>query len=160
MHISGQFWRVWAVTMNVYCLFSEITAGYEWSRDRLHHDCGGTISWFLPSSSGGQARARDRVMLPSNWFELVTIITPLLSPHPAVVGWDLTKYGAAQKLINQDSTAFVDSSFPSCWLVSGLVLTLLYWIRNGMLDAAEVSLWTADIGWTRHQLASSCNIYG
>ena len=38
----------------------------------------------------------------------------LLSPHPAVVGWDLTKYGAAQKLINQDGTASVDSSFPSC----------------------------------------------
>ena len=158
MHISGQFWRVWAVAMNVYCLFSEITAGYEWSRDRLHHDCGGTISWFLPSSSSsGPGPVTVWCSHPTG---LSSSRSSLLSPHPAVVGWDLTKYGAAQKLINQDSTAFVDSSFPSCWLVSVLVLTLLCWIRNGMLDAAEVSLWTADIGWTRHQLASSCNIYG
>ena len=85
-----------------------------------------TVAAPYPDFCPAAAAARDSVMLPSNWFEPITIVTPLLSPHPAVVGWDLTKYGAAQKLINQDSTAFVDSSFPSCWLVSGLVLTLLY----------------------------------
>ena len=158
MHISGQFWRVWAVTMNVYCLFSEITAGYEWSRDSSIMTVAAPYPDFCPAAAA--ARPGPVTEWCSYPTGLSSSLSSLLSPHPAVVGWDLTKYGAAQKLINQDSTAFVDSSFPSCWLVSGLVLTLLYWIRNGMLDAAEVSLWTADIGWTRHQLASSCNIYG